>query len=183
MASSNRIDVVVRLTPEDLAWARWLGLKRHDEAIAQGLQDKHGAKGKESRTLHCVGAAGEVAYARYSGLPAPTSVNTFKVPDFPGGVQVKTRRRWDYELLVRDNALDWHRYVLATFLEAPVVTLRGWMPASDARRPAWRKAHGGREPAFFPPTSALLPMAALLEVVRPVDRMTAPAEVWEAIQW
>jgi hypothetical protein len=110
-----------------------------------------------------LGVAGEVALAQLLGLQRGglvTSGPWERRQDLLGGVEVRTRSRPDYELLVRPDELEDTLYVLVTVHER-VVTARGWLYGYDARDPGWLQEHGGRDPAYFVPTAQLRPMDAL----------------------
>jgi hypothetical protein len=97
-----------------------------------------------------------MAYAkarqRYWGAP----VNTYKEGGDVGDVQIRTRSRHSYELIVRKDDRDEDFFVLVTG-RIPNFRVWGWIQAKHAKRPEWSQTHGNREAAFFVPHTALTP--------------------------
>lgn len=150
----------VELTPYEMFLAAQIGIRRQVEARTKGLKDRHGVDPDAGWGIHVEGAAGEMAFAKaldrfYSG-----SVNTFKFGGDVGQIQVRTRSRDDYELIVRADDKDDDSFVLVCGI-APRFVVKGWMPGREAKRPEWLKAHGGRPPAWFVPQAALWPLESI----------------------
>lgn len=110
-------------------------------------------------TEHIEGACGEIAVAKALGVYWSAHVNNFSGDDLPG-IQIRTRRRQDWDLIVRPQDDDNARWVLVTG-ECPIYVVRGWIRGMDAKRNEWLSNHAGRPPAFFVPQSALRPMDEL----------------------
>jgi len=157
--------VSITLTPTEARAAILTGAERQIDALTRGLADKHGAGGEDSWTLHIEGAAGEMAAAkaldRYWQMP----VGTFKAGGDVGTLQVRTRSRHDYELIVREDDRDDDRFILVTGT-LPRFQIHGWIFGRDAKRPQWLREHGGRAPAFFVPHAELRPLIELDAPVR-----------------
>lgn len=146
----------IRLTWAELMQAAICGVMRHITSLRDKRPDRHGADlSGDGWSLHIEGAAGEIAFARARGCYWSSSVNTFSLPDV-GDVQVRTRSRHDYELIVRDCDKDGDVFALVTG-RAPEFVVRGWIRGGDAKRKEWRREHGGREAAFFVPQAELHP--------------------------
>jgi hypothetical protein len=164
----------VQLSDEAIANARALGMTRHRESIRLGLKDAHGAVTNEieSVRLHCYGALGEFAVASYLELPEPDTVNTFHAPDLAHRVQVRTRLRVSYGLIVRkvDDDDDVFVLVYVEPLKPPAAYVRGWIIGRDAKRPKYLAQHGGRPVAYFVPAEELQPMETLDAYIRPTRR-------------
>jgi hypothetical protein len=152
--------VAVELGLGEVWQAVMIGAMRHIKALRSGLPDRHGFDGTDGWTIHIEGAAGEMAVSkaldRYWGAP----VNTFKAGGDVGEVQVRTRSRHDYELLVRPDDRDADVYVHVTG-RVPAFRVHGWLSGQEAKRPEYLRAHGGRPPAYFVPTDALHPIETL----------------------
>jgi hypothetical protein len=148
----------VTLSPHEMATAAWVGVRRQVEAKRKGLPDKHGFDG-DGWGSHIEGAGGEMALAKALGVYWDGGVNTFKRDDLPG-IQVRTRSRHDYELLVRSADSGDEVFVLVTG-QMPEYRIHGWIRGADAKRAEWEKCHGGRPPAFFVPQGELKPMSTL----------------------
>jgi hypothetical protein len=151
----------VTLSAEDLRLAVAYGGGRHLHAVGSGRGDSHGFTG-DGWGAHIEGAAGEIAVARLMGWDDWTpTIDTYQSErDLPLGIEVTTRRRDDYELIVRPRMAIESNHVLVTGV-APAFWVRGWLPSRLARRPEWWQTHGGRPGAWFVPTSALYPMDLL----------------------
>jgi hypothetical protein len=150
--------IEVRLTPGEMEYAANVGAKRHIEALAKGRPDKHGFEG-EGWSVHIEGACGELAFAKALNKHWGGSVNTFKGGGDVGSVQVRTRSKSHYGLLVREDDDDNAAFVLVVGKEGRYRVV-GWTWGGDAKRKQWRKKHGGRPAAYFVPQSALTPINA-----------------------
>lgn len=151
--------VAVKLTWHEMMMAGHVGMLRHVEAVMNDRPDLHGYDGQSGWQTHCEGAAGELAAAKVLGRYWDGSVNTFRRGGDVGDVQVRTRSRHDYELIVRDRDRDDDAFVLVTG-RAPEFRVVGWIRASAAKQPDWMRTHGNRPPAYFVPHAALTPITA-----------------------
>lgn len=149
----------VLLSWHEVAIASHVGWMRQIASLKSGLRDQHGYSGC-GWTEHCEGACGELVVAKTLGIYWDGSVNTFKNPDLPGNIDVRTRSRDDYELIVRPNDNDHSRFVLVTG-RCPKYRIVGWLHGDQAKQPEWLKNHGGRESAYFVPHSELQPIETL----------------------
>jgi hypothetical protein len=131
--------------------------------VQKGLEDKHGFDG-EPWNIDIEGAAGEIAAAKALGVYWGASVNTFKVGGDVGGLEIRTRSKSEYELLIRDNDPDDSIFVLVTG-RSPNFEVVGWMKGKDAKREEWKQTHGGRPPAYFVPQSELHSIESLKELI------------------
>jgi len=148
--------MIVTLSWWELAAASEVGRMRQLAAVRAGRPDRHGFKGP-GWDVHIEGAAGEMAVAKGLGLYWDASVDTFKgSPDLPG-IQVRTRSRDDYDLIVRPDDPDNEVFVLVTG-RSPTFWLRGWINGREAKQEQWKRTYGGRPGAFFVPVSALHPV-------------------------
>lgn len=114
-----------------------------------------------------IGCIGEMAVAKYFNFywggwnRADLNGN-----DVGGKVQVRSRRRAHYELMLHREDKDNDPFVLALVHDLPNVILRGWIFAHAGKRPEyWSDPAGGR-PAFFVPQSALWTMDELAQAIR-----------------
>lgn len=110
-------------------------------------------------TEHIEGACGEAAVAKAVGVYWSSHVNNFTGDDLPG-MQIRTRRRHDWDLIVRPSDDDHARWVLVTG-KCPAYRVRGWIFGRDAKREEWLRDHGDRPPAYFVPAAALRDMSEL----------------------
>jgi hypothetical protein len=145
----------VKLTLGELHMAAQIGTLRHIEALRKGLPDRYGFDGETGWTVHIEGAAGEIAVGKTLGIYWGGSVNTFKTEADVGKLEVRTRSKDYYELLIRDSDSSDSAYVLVTG-KAPTYNVVGWIFGKDAKQPQWKKEYGGRPAAYFVPHDSLL---------------------------
>lgn len=148
----------VTLTWYEVAMATHVGWMRQISVIQHNRTRNNGFHGG-GWTEQLEGACGELAVAKALGVYWNGGVDTFKGADVHG-LQVRTRSKHEYELIIRDNDKPTDRFVLVTGT-APHFEIRGWIDCADARRPEWRRNHGGFAPAYFVPHSELRPMESL----------------------
>jgi hypothetical protein len=154
------VSLDVTLTSHELYLAAMVGVSRHLAALRRGLPDRHGYDGLDGWTVHIEGAAGELAMARVCNQHWGGSINTFHFKPDVGKVEVRTRSRHEYELIVRTDDDDERHFVLVTG-RAPAFKVHGYILASDAKRKQWLATHGNRPAAYFVPTPMLKCIADL----------------------
>ena len=142
------------------------GMRRQGVNEAQGLRGRNGGawKGSKALDIHLLGAAGEVAVASYLGLKE----HLFKEKearrgsdDLPGGIDVKTRSKAAYDLIVQRNESPDKKFVLVT-VENQQTLIHGWCYGHEAlQEQYWADPARGR-PAYFVPKEALRSIDELL---------------------
>jgi hypothetical protein len=142
------------------------GMRRQGTNEAQGLRGRNGGawKGSKALDIHLLGAAGEVAVASYLGLKE----HLFKEKearrgsdDLPGGIDVKTRSKAAYDLIVQRNESPDKKFVLVT-VENQQTLIHGWCYGHEAlQEQYWADPARGR-PAYFVPKEALRSIDELL---------------------
>lgn len=147
----------ISLTAYEMMIAAHHGAVRN--ATARYRPDVHGFDEEHGWNIHIEGACGEVAVAKALGRYWEPTVNTFhdpdiRAPDLGIDIQVRTRSRHDYELIIRPDDPPCHAYVLVTG-RAPHFRIWGYRLGHDIRRPDWLKEHGGRPAAWFVPQAEL----------------------------
>ena len=148
---------IVKLTPHEVIMAAGVGIRRQVSALAANRRDRHGLNPEDGWRVHIEGANGELAVAKYLGKYWDGSVDTFKsLPDL-GNVEIRTRSRHTYDLIIRTDDDPAKFYILVTGI-APNYRVRGWIKGENARRDEWLQTHGGREAAWFVPADALTPI-------------------------
>jgi hypothetical protein len=144
----------ITLADHELRMAATVGLHRQLSALARGLEDKHGADPEEGWGYHIEGSCGELAVAKSVGRYWDGSVDTFRrIPDL-GHVEIRTRSKHCYELIVRKDD-DPEKIFIHVTGRAPHFWIRGWMKGADAQRDEWWQNHGDREWAWFVPNNEL----------------------------
>jgi len=156
----GRGPIEVTLTPVEVALAAMTGVKRQIEALRAGRPDRYGADAADGWSLHIEGAAGESAAAKVLDRYWAAPVNTFGSGGDVGSLQVRTRSRHDYELIVRDKDRDEDAFILVTGA-VPRFRVHGWLFGREAKQTQWRREHGGRSAAFFVPQDKLSPLFTL----------------------
>lgn len=132
----------------------------------RGLKGRNGgaATGAMALTIHLLGAAGEMAVASYLGLKDHLYQETEAKRgscDLPGNIDVKTRSKAGYDLIVQKDESPEKKFVLVT-IENKKTLIHGWICAKDAMKQRfWSDPAGGR-PAYFVPKTALRPMNTLI---------------------
>lgn len=149
---------VVLLDWYEVSMASHVGWLRQVHAIKDSRKQSAGMQ-TAGWTEHCEGACGEYAAAKCLGLIWTGTVDTFKDDDLPG-IQVRTRSKHNYELIVRKHDTDDTNWVLVTGV-SPRFWVRGWLPGSKAKQSKWLRDYGGGPEAYFIPTSELLPISEL----------------------
>lgn len=112
--------------------------------------------------IHCEGACGEMAVAKALNIHNPLTIDNFTGADLGTSIQVRTRSKHYYDLLVREGDGDDQAFVLVTG-GCPEYRVHGWMWGRDAKRGEWLKEYGGHPPAYFVPQSELRPLSELPE--------------------
>lgn len=133
-----------------------VGRMRKLASLKNGNKHTHGFDGI-GWSEDIEGACGELAVAKFLGIYWNGSVNTFKAPDLPNGIQVRTRSKHDYDLIVRTGDPDNERFILVTG-RCPEFRIQGWLYGRDAKQDQFRQTFGGRPEAFFVPVDHLNPM-------------------------
>lgn len=115
--------------------------------------------------MHKLGTMGEVAVAAYLGLEEHLfSEQTAKrgSADLPGDIEVKTRSKHSYDLIVQRNERLDKKLVLVT-IQGNTIFLHGWCVAGEVMREEfWSDPAGGR-PAYFVPKAYLSDISDLVE--------------------
>lgn len=151
-------------TPEERQAAMEEGMRRQAVNEAKRLRGRNGGASFGSRALdiHLLGAAGEMAVASYLGMKHELyrEVEARRGSDDLPGIDIKTRSKHSYDLIVQKQESPDKKFVLVT-IENQQTLLHGWCygrEGMDARY--WADPARGR-PAYFVPQSALHPMETL----------------------
>jgi hypothetical protein len=149
---------------EERSLAMEEGMRRQGVNEAKGLRGRNGGawKGSKALDIHLLGAAGEVAVASYLGMKEHLFKETEArrgSDDLPG-IDVKTRSKHQYDLIVQKNEDACKKFVLVT-IESQKTFLHGWCYGHEALQERfWADPARGR-PAYFVPKEALSPMETL----------------------
>ena len=149
---------------EERSLAMEEGMRRQGVNEAKGLRGRNGGawKGSKALDIHLLGAAGEVAVASYLGMKEHLFKETEArrgSDDLPG-IDVKTRSRHQYDLIVQKNENACKKFVLVT-IESQKTFLHGWCYGHEALQERfWADPARGR-PAYFVPKEVLRCMDTL----------------------
>ena len=141
------------------------GMRRQATNEAKGLRGRNNGPrfGDKALQVHLLGAAGEMAVASYLGLKEHLYAEREArrgSDDLPGGIDVKTRSRSSYDLIVQRQSDPNKKFVLVT-IENQKTLLHGWCYGEEAMQDRfWADPARGR-PAFFVPQSELRSMESL----------------------
>jgi hypothetical protein len=141
------------------------GLRRQRVNESKALRGRNGGawKGSKALDIHLLGAAGEVAVASYLGMKEHLFKETEArrgSDDLPGGIDVKTRSKTCYDLIVQKGAEPQKRFVLVTIQDQKTL-LHGWCYGHEAMQERfWADPARGR-PAYFVGKEHLRPMETL----------------------
>lgn len=151
---------------EEKSLAMEEGLRRQGFNEARGLRGRNGGawKGSKALDIHLLGAAGEMAVASYLGMKEHLFKETEAKRgscDLPGNIDVKTRSKASYDLIVQRQSDPSRKFVLVT-IENQRTLIHGWCYGKDAMHEQyWADPARGR-PAYFVPKEALRSIDELL---------------------
>jgi hypothetical protein len=152
-------------TPEERRLAMEEGVRRQAVNEAKGLRGRNKGPrfGDKALEVHLLGAAGEMAVASYMGLKNHLYAEKEArrgSDDLPGGIDVKTRSKHRYDLLVQRNENPDRKFVLVTIQDQKTL-IHGWAFGRDCMKEEfWADPARGR-PAYFVPQSELRSMESL----------------------
>jgi len=157
--------IKIELTPGDIESAEREAARRQDYNTRAGLRGRNKAPSRGSRALelHFCGCKGEIAVAKLLGMEEFLFIDEKPVsgsPDLPCGIDVKTRPKHDYDMLVQLKDSRSKKYVLAT-VEGSLAIVHGWLPGEYAMLDSYIKSYRAGRPCYAIPQSKLLSMEML----------------------
>jgi hypothetical protein len=150
--------------PEERRLAMEEGIRRQSVNEAKGLRGRNNGPrfGAKALEVHLLGAAGEMAVASYMGLKEHLYLEKEAKRDscdLPG-IDVKTRSKASYDLIVQKREDPRKKFVLVT-IENQKTLIHGWCYGEEAMQEQfWADPARGR-PAYFVPKEYLRPMETL----------------------
>ena len=153
----------VTLTWPELQIAAMIGVQRHVMNLKEDWKDFTNKPADRNWQNHVEGAAGEMAVAKAFGFYWSGSVGDRKAKDV-GGLQVRTRSRTDYDLILHDHDNDGDRFVLVVGL-APRFSLVGWIYGHEGKKREYWKDPARERPAYFVPQAVLHSMDELMSLM------------------
>lgn len=142
------------------------GKRRQAVNEAKGLRGRNKGPrfGDKALDIHLLGAAGEMAVASYLGLKhwLYQETEARRGSDDLPGLDVKTRSRHHYDLIIQKNESPSKKFVLVT-IEDKTTLIHGWCWGREAMEEKfWADPARGR-PAYFVPKQYLRPIEELKE--------------------
>jgi len=142
------------------------GHRRQSVNEAKGLRgrNKGASLGDKALEIHLLGAAGEMAVASHLGMKdlIYKEVEAKRGSDDLPGIDVKSRSKHKYDLIVQKNEDPQKKFVLVT-IENQKTLIHGWCYGKEAMEGKyWADPARGR-PAYFVPKSALRPIDTLID--------------------
>lgn len=162
--------VKIFLTDEEIKSVSSVASLRNSEAIRMRATDKKRSSESDYH-IHRVGALGEYAWKKASGSSSRLSVNTFKSSSDLDGVEIRTRTRHYYDLIIRPDDNPVRIFVLVTTIWPTdnLFWIRGHIVAQNAMIQKFWKNYGGHGSAWFVPASDLIPIDRLLRNETAID--------------
>lgn len=177
--------VEIILSPENLALAGAEAVRRQSQNEAKGLRGRNKApdKGEKALRMHLLGCLGEVAVAELLGMQehlfqAESAVRG--AADLPGNIEVKTRSKHNYDLLIQLDDDPNKIFVLVTHEGGNTTQVWGWICGRDAARKEWIREFVRGRPCYAVPQKALNPIESIKDLpaeLLPV-RVLEPHEAW-----
>lgn len=155
----------VELSPKQRALAIAEAERRQLENEKKGLLGRNGgpAAGARALEMHRIGCLGEMAAAvalDFEGEVFRDKVVVKDGADLPQDIEVKTRSRHYYDLIVQKNERPDKNMVLVT-VEGGQILIHGWCVAGDVMEKRFLKDPAGGREAYFVPKSQLKPLESL----------------------
>jgi len=140
------------------------GQRRQAVNEVKGLRGRNrgAARGDKALEIHLLGAAGEMAVASYLGMKEhlfQESEAKRGSDDLPG-IDVKTRSKHSYDLIVQKNENPRKKFVLVT-IEKQKTFIHGWCYGEEAMQEQYWADPARNRPAYFFPKELLHNMEEL----------------------
>lgn len=156
--------ITIVLTEEQMEAARNVGQRREDSSWSKRSRHGHNLEpvnAAESLSIHVEGAAAECAAAIALDEKWHGHVDVYKVADVGDAWEVRRRRSYWQDSLVRQNDLD-ELKLCHVYGEKGTYNIVGGRSIAElkevGRRYGLQEAFGGREYAFFIPVHHLYPL-------------------------
>lgn len=148
--------IVFTFTQEEREAAAREGRRRQEYAERHGSKGNNWAKHDGSLYMNMIGAAGEMAVASYLGMKEYLYKEESPVKescDLPG-IDVKTRGRHHYDLIVHVNERIDHKTFWLVTIEHGETRIHGWMPGPECAQQRWLR-QDKVQPCYFVPQRML----------------------------
>lgn len=158
----------VTLTWAEMYFASMVAVRAHLACLQRGAANSYNAPPEAVNwDSQMVSRQGEMAVAKYLNLFWSGMSDFIGAVDVGGenGAEVRTRRKFWYELIVHHRDQDTRPHVLVTTEAPPVFRLMGWCYGHQGKREQFWNDPAGNRPAFFVPQAELRPMAELKAII------------------
>lgn len=153
--------ITIKLDRPSMVKAARIGCARQIDNILRGRKPAYGAGSDNDYQKHVEGAMGECAVAVALGLPWDGALGDLDAADV-GNLQVRTRSKHWYDLIVHRDDPDDDKFILVTGKNGTYF-LQGWLYGWECKQEWFLKdPTGNRPPAYFVPKSNLRPIETLL---------------------
>lgn len=131
--------------------------QKYNESKGFGGRNRAPKAGEEALRMHRIGCVGEMAVAKFLG--AEDSVFLDEAPvrgssDLPGNIDVKTRAKHGYDLLVQLDDDPNKVFFLVTY-DGQTIQLCGWIKGMYAMSKKWVREYVRGRPCYSVPQKAL----------------------------
>lgn len=177
------MSITIELTEQQLHAANAEALRRQTQNEARKLRGRNRAPavGEKALKLHQLGCIGEVAAASFLGLSGQEFALKDAVrgsSDLPGNIEVKTRPKHGYDLLIQINDDPGKIFVLITY-DGITTQVAGWIRGHDAMKKEWIKEYIPNRPCYAVKQSELNPPETLQEALNgSFPRVLESHEAW-----
>lgn len=143
-------DLMVPLADIEIDDAIKHGVKMRHTSLERGHKDHKGFHPSDEMAMRiqCLGSLAEAVVRKGLRIDAPLTSETFNVPDFPGGIQVRSITCNHYGLRVYPvDPDDWKIIAVVIPKGSERISpyrIPGWILSKDGRRPEWQMDPNGR---------------------------------------
>lgn len=145
----------ITLTAFEIEVAQLLAIRRIISSETKQLKSKSLMGNVRPYDSEYVGAACEIAFAKWTGTYPGLTVDTFKAPDV-AGMQVRGTRYTTGKLIVRGDDKDSDVFVLVICGEKGF-EIKGWVTGGKAKQIGEQKAPNGDALCWMVPANKLYP--------------------------
>lgn len=162
--------IEITLNPEKLALANAEAFRRQQQNEAKGLRGRNKApdRGEKALKLHQLGCIGEVAVAEFLGVQEHLFTAKKAIrgsADLPGNIEVKTRSKHNYDLLIQFSDDPDKIFVLVTHEGGDITQIWGWIRGCDAMKKEWVREFVRGRRCYAVPQTALNPVSTIEELL------------------
>lgn len=157
----------ITLSQEDISRAEQEAQRRqrHNEQLKLKGRNRAHSSGEKALELHRLGCIGEIAVASHLGIKDAVFSQKDAVrgsADLPGNIEVKTRPKHNYDLLIQLDDDPSKVFVLVTHQDGDTRII-GWAYGKDVMKSIWVREFVRGRPCYAVPQKALKCITTLAE--------------------